>query len=105
MSLQRKQYKQLGDDRNLATVRVCVPEKPTSELWQLYWTILRHRDPNGRRSFFPVVYFLLNEQIADKRLGQFHSEMTIVDPQSHLKLDSDRKSISMAFYLNADEDI
>lgn len=69
------------------------------ELWQLYWTIQRHRDPNGRRSSFPAVYFPLNEQTADKRLGQFHSEMTIdpINHRSHLELETNRESIPMAF--------
>lgn len=50
LCVQRLQYEELGHDRNLATVRVLVPQKSTYELWQLLWTIKRLRDPNGRRS-------------------------------------------------------
>lgn len=50
LCVQRKKYEELRDDRNLATVRVLVPQRPTDGLWQLLWTIKRHRDPNGRRS-------------------------------------------------------
>ncbi|KAF6232247.1 hypothetical protein HO173_009630 [Letharia columbiana] len=65
----RLQYEELGHDRNLATVRVLVPQKSTYELWQLLWTIKRLRDPNGR---------------------QFHSEMAIdpIDRRTHLELDT-----------------
>lgn len=59
LCVQRRKYQQLGDDRNLATVRVLIPEKPMGELWQLLWTIKRHRDPNGRESSFLAVYLLL----------------------------------------------
>ena len=52
--MQRKEYEALGNDRNLATVRVLSPEEPLSEVWRLYWTIKRHRDPNGRMSSFPA---------------------------------------------------
>ena len=57
--VQRKNYEQLGNDRNLASVRVLTPERLTGGMWQLLWTIKRHRDPNGRESFFPGGCFLL----------------------------------------------
>lgn len=48
--VQRKQYEELGNDRNLACVRVMSPEAPLREVWRLYWTIKRPRDPNVRMS-------------------------------------------------------
>ena len=48
--VQRSKYDELGNDKNLATVRVLVPEDPMGE-WQVMWTIKRQRDPNGRKSF------------------------------------------------------
>ena len=48
--VQRFKYEELRADRNLATVRVLVPQHPTDGIWQLLWTIKRHRDPNGRTS-------------------------------------------------------
>ena len=51
--VQRSKYDQLGHDRNVATVRVLVPEKAMGEEWQLLWTIKRQRDPNGRKSCPP----------------------------------------------------
>lgn len=50
---QRKKYEELGDDRNLATVRVVAPETLMGEVWRLLWTIKRHRDPNGRKTSPP----------------------------------------------------
>lgn len=100
LCVQRKKYEQLGDDGDLATVRVLVPEK-LMELWQLLWTIKRHRDPDGRRSSFPADNFLLNERVLDKILGQFHSVTTIdpIEHQTHLELDTNRESILVALYL------
>ena len=50
--VQRSKYDELRADRNLATVRVVVPQIPTGGVWQLLWTMKRHRDPNGRKSSF-----------------------------------------------------
>lgn len=93
LCVQRKKYDEFGDDRNLVTVRVLYPEKPTDKLWQLLWTIKRHRNPNGRRSSFPAVSFILNGQIVDKRLGQVLSETKIdpIDNRSHLQIDTNSK--------------
>lgn len=57
--VQRKKYEQLANDRNLASVRVLTPERLTGGMWQLLWTIKRHRDPNGRKSLVPVAYLFL----------------------------------------------
>lgn len=55
--VQQEKYRELGDDRNLATVTVLSPETVTGdvEVWRLLWTIKRHRDPNGRKSSLSVV--------------------------------------------------
>lgn len=65
----RKKYDEFGDDRNLVTVRVLYPEKPTDKLWQLLWTIKRHRNPNGRQ--------VLSETKIDP-----------IDNRSHLQIDT-----------------
>ena len=98
--MQRKEYQLLGDDRTLATVKVVAPEGPMSEVWQLLWTIKRHRDPNGRRSRSQAVCSLLNGHTVDKRLGRFHSAAIIdpIDHRRHLELDSSRKLIIKTSY-------
>lgn len=98
--MQRREYEQLGGDRNMATVRVLIPEKPMGEQWQLLWTIKRQRDPNGRKSAFPAVSSLLEGRLIDKELGQFHSATTIdpIDHQICLALETNRKLIHMASY-------
>ena len=96
--VQRRKYEQLGGDRNMATARVLVPEDPMGEQWQLLWTIKRHKDPNGRKSPFPAAGSLLDGRSVDNGLGQFHSATTInpIDHQTHLELETNRKSVSLA---------
>ena len=59
---QRMKYEQLGEDRNLASVRVLTPETAMGEMWQLVWTIKRHRDPNVRKSFLLDSRFFLSRR-------------------------------------------
>ena len=73
LSVQRKKYEQLGDNRTFATVRVLSPDNPMRGMWQLLWTTKRERE-----------------------LRQFHSQMAI-DPfnnGSHLQPYDQRKSNS-----------
>lgn len=65
----RNKYEELRNDRTLATVKVLPPEERMGDMWQLLWTIKRHRDPSGRR---------------------FHS-MTAIEPinhRTHLELEA-----------------
>ena len=54
LSVQRKKYEQLGDDRTFATVRVLSPDNPMRGMWQLLWTTKREREL--RKSFSPTAY-------------------------------------------------
>ena len=54
--VQRYKYEELRAERNLATVRVLVPQTATGGVWQLLWTIKRHRDPNGRESPLRIMF-------------------------------------------------
>ena len=97
LSAQRYQYEELGNNRSLACVRVMAPENPMHGMWQLYWTIKREKDANGRKSPLPQrLIFFSKEPVNDKRLGQFHSQITIdpINNTSHLELGNDRKSTS-----------
>ena len=98
--MQRRIYEELGGDRNMATVRVLIPENPLGEHWQLLWTTKRQRDPNGRKSSFPAVSSHLDGRLTDKELGQFYSATTIdpIDHQTCLALETNRKLIHMASY-------
>lgn len=49
--MQRNKYEELRNDRTLATVRVLPREEAMGDMWQLLWTIKRHRDPSGRKFF------------------------------------------------------
>ena len=51
LSVQRRKYEQLGDDRTFATVRVLSPDNPMRGTWQLLWTTKRER--YLRKSFLP----------------------------------------------------
>ena len=46
--MQRNKYEEFRNDRDLVTVRVLSPEEPVNDMWQLLWSIKRHRDPSGR---------------------------------------------------------
>lgn len=58
LCVQRSKYEQLGNDRTLVAVRVLSPERVMGGMWELYWTIKRERDPNGRKFLFPSAYSL-----------------------------------------------
>ena len=75
LSVQRKKYEQLGDNRTFATVRVLAPDNLMRGMWQLLWTTKRERE-----------------------LRQFHSQMAI-DPlnnRSYLEPNDQSKSTLVA---------
>ena len=83
LSVQRKKYEQLGDNRTFATVRVLAPDNLMRGMWQLLWTTKRERE-----------------------LRQFHSQMAI-DPlnnRSYLEPNDESKSTLVASCYGTDAD-
>ena len=59
LCVQKNKHQELGDDRNLATVRVVAPQVMIGEVWRLVWTIKRPRNPNGRKLLFLAAFCMV----------------------------------------------